>query len=221
MNLVDVPSSTPGMETLAHAYAFAGSAARFAVDHIETLKQADNVLANRCGLVLEAANAGFGVGQETALLLIGVGQGLLGNPLTGAAVVGTGNPVVMTCAAIGAIHYGWRAMSDEDRSALLATVGRAFDVGVELLRAIGNFAYDLVQSLMSRENIEELKRLVSAAAETFGRHLSDITRHLSDKLKEGAHLVYATAGGAAATVWSYVPSRRQTGEGAAEEKPRT
>ncbi|MHA6723800.1 hypothetical protein [Sphingomonas sp. RS2018] len=199
---------TPGMSTLAQAYGFAGNAAQFAIGHIETLKQADNVLANRCGQVLEAATSGFGVGQETAMLLIGVGQSLLGNPLTGKVIIGTGNPIVMTCAAIGAIHYGWKAMNDDDRTALLSTVGAAFDVGIEFLKAIGNFAFDLIQALMSRENFEELKRIVSSVAQGFGRHLSDITRLLSDRFKEGAQIVYSAAGGAAATAWSYIPAIR-------------
>lgn len=199
-----------GMGVLSQLYGFAGSAASFAVEHIETLKAADNVLANRCGQVLEAASIGFGVGSETAMVLIGVGQGLLGNPLTGGAIaVGPGNPIVMTCAAIGAIHYGWKAMNDTERDLLLGTVGAAFNVGVEFVRSIASFAFDLIQALMSRENMEELKRLVAVAAEAFGRHLSDVTRLLSDRLREGARLVYSTANGAASTAWAHVPSLRR------------
>jgi len=198
---------SPGIKMLAQLYGFAGNAAQFAVGHIETLKQADSVLANRCGQVLEAANAGFGVGAETSLILIGVGQGLLGNPLTTASSISAGaNPVVMTCAAIGAIHYGWNAMSDSEREALLANVSGAFKVGVEFIRSVTRFAMDVIHALMSRDNLEELRKLVASVAGTFGRHLSDITRALSDRVLEGARYFSGAASGAATLVWSYIPS---------------
>jgi hypothetical protein len=196
-----------GSSVLTQLYGFAGSAARFAIEHIETLKQADNILANRCGQVLEAANQGFGVGAETALVLIGVGQGLLGNPLTVAASASAGaNPIVMTCAAIGAIHYGWNAMSEAERETLLGTVSSAFAVGVEFIRSVTRFAMDVIQALMSRDNLEELKKMVAGAAEAFGRHLSDVTRALSDRVYEGARYFSGAASGAATVVWSYIPS---------------
>nr|WP_314444439.1 hypothetical protein [uncultured Sphingomonas sp.] len=193
---------------LSQLYGFAGSAAKFAVEHIETLKAAENILANRCGQVLEAANVGFGMGAETALILIGVGQGLLGNPLTGATAVSATNPIVMTCAAVGAIHYGWKAMSDNERDALLSSVSAAFKVGVEFIRSVANFALDVIQSLMSRENLEQLKKMVVSAAATFGRHLSDITGAFSDRVAESAKYVSAAAGRAGNSVWARLPSIR-------------
>lgn len=200
---------TAGVSALSQLYGFGASAARFAVEHIETLKQADNLLAARCGHVLEAANAGFGVGGETALVLIGVGQTLLGNPLAGGAVlVAAHNPVVMTCAAIGAIHYGWKAMNDREREALLRSVGTAFDVGIELVRSIASFAYNLIQKLMSKENFAELKRMVTGVAKVFGRHFSDVSRLLSDRIREAAGAVGSTVGGAASAAWALAPSVR-------------
>jgi catechol 2,3-dioxygenase-like lactoylglutathione lyase family enzyme len=202
-------ASTAGVTTLSHLYGFASSAAQFAVNHIETLKQADSAVANRCGQVLEAANEGFGVGSETALVLIGVGQSLLGNPLTGSVTVAAGtNPIVMTCAAIGAIHYGWNAMSEKEREVLLRTVSDAFAVGVELVRSIARFAVDMIKALMSAENIAELKKMVADVAAAFGTRLSEITRALTDRIREGSRYVAGAAGGGASTVWSYVPSFR-------------
>lgn len=206
MDLV-VQGEPAGMTALAGIYGFAENAAAFAIQHIETLKAADNLLANRCGQVLEAANAGFGIGAETALVLIGVGQGLLGNPLTaGAAVPAGANPVVITCAAIGAIHYGWQAMSESEKEALLGTVGAAFQVGAEFIRSVTSFAFGLIQSLMSQENYQELKKLVATAAAAFGRHLSDVTGALSDRVAEGARYISEAASGAASTLWTYVPA---------------
>lgn len=207
MTLPNMPVGSPGLTSLAQLYGFAGNIASFAVSHIDTLKAADNALANRCGLVLEAANSGFGVGHETAMILIGVGQGMLGNPLTGTVASGAiTNPIVMTCAAVGAIHYGWKAMSDSERDALLKTVGSAFQIGVEFIRSIASFAFDFIQTLMSRENLAELKRLVVEAAASFGRRLGDVTHLLSDRLIDGASYVRVTAGNAASAAWAHVPN---------------
>ena len=200
--------ASTGVSSIAQLYGFSGSAANFAIRHIQTLQNADNVLANRCGQVLEAAMVGFGVGGETALVLIGAGQALLGNPLTGAAVAPlASNPIVMTCAAIGAIHYGWKAMNEKERQAFLGTVSAAFDVGVEFIRSILHFAVEKIRSLMSRNNFAELKKLVRSGAALFGRHLSDVTRALSDRLADGARYCSGAATGAASTVLSYVPGR--------------
>lgn len=203
----EVMGGTPGTQALAQIYGFASSAAQFVFEHIDVLKQADNVLANRCGQVLEAANDGFGMGAETSLIIIGLGQALLGNPLTAGPVVAAGsNPVILTCAAIGAVHYAWKAMSDSEREMILKVVGTAFNVGVELIRSIAAFSFSVIQNLMSRENFEELKRMVSSVAILFGRHLSDVTRALSDRIAEGAHLVYSTAGGVASATRARMPS---------------
>jgi hypothetical protein len=198
-------AASTGAAALSHLYSFTSSAAQFAVEHIEALKQAESVVANRCGQVLEAANQGFGVGAETALVLIGVGQALLGNPLTGGAVASGANPIVMTCAAVGAIHYGWNAMSDREREALLKTVGEAFNVGVELIRSVARFTVDTIKALMSAENIAELKRMVADVAAGFGKMMSEITKAVSDRIYEGSAYVVGTVGSAASLAWSYVP----------------
>jgi hypothetical protein len=180
---------------------------RSSPQHIDTLKQAENALANRCGQILEAANVGFGLGNDTALILIGVGQSLLGNPLTGSVAVTAGaNPIIMTCAAIGAIHYGWKAMSDEERETLLKGVSGAFKLGVELIRSIASFAFDMIKALMSAENMAELKKMVASVAAAFGKRLSEITRALSDRIVDTSQYAASVAGSAASTAWSYVPS---------------
>jgi len=215
LQLSTVIAGSTGANSLSQLYGFTVEAARFAVSHIDTLKAADNAIANRCGQLLEAANEGFGLGNETALVLIGVGQQLLGNPLTGGAMGAAGtaalaNPVVMTCAAIGAIHYGWNAMSQDERDAVLKVVGGAFRVGVEFIRSLANFAVDMIKSLMSAENIAELKKMVADTAAAFGTRLSQITRAVSDRLVEGSTYAASVAGSAASTAWSYVPSLRRS-----------
>lgn len=111
----------------------------------------------------------------------------------------------MTCAAIGAIHYGWKAMNEKERQVFLNTVSAAFDVGVEFIRSLMRFAVDMIQTLMSRDNLLELKKLVRSAAALFGRHLSDVTRAFSDRVIEGARYCSTAASGAAATLRTYVP----------------
>lgn len=156
------------------------------VQHIDTLKGMDNALANRCGLVLESASLGFGIGAELGLVVLGLGQAILGNPLTAPATVAAASPVVVTCAAIGAIHYGWNAMSESEREMVAERVGSAFNVGVELVRTLGRFTLDAIKSIMSRQNFEELKKYVRVAAATFGNRLSDVTHKLTDRVGEGA-----------------------------------
>jgi len=210
MSILTGLAGSTGMTTLGQLYGFASSAAQFAVEHIDKLKSADNLLANKCGLLLEQAVAGWGMGSETALLVIGIGQHLLGNPLTAGVVMTPGvNAVVVTCAALGAIHYGWKAMSDEDREMLVTAVGSAFAVGAELIRSIASFAYDKLKALMSAENMAELRKLVADVAGAFGTRLSEITRKLSDRIVERSSYAIATAGGAASAAWARVPALRR------------
>lgn len=189
-----ISAGSTGLATLAKLYGFATPAAVFIAEHIETLKSAENVLANRCGLVLEAAQQGFGVGGEVGLMVIGLGQAILGNPLTGkVAVAGATNPVVLTCAAIGAIHYGWGAMSQGEKDRLVEVVAKAFKVGAELIRSLATFALSTIKALLSRENMEELKRYVRDMAALFGNRLSDITHKITDRIYEGATAVKGAA----------------------------
>ncbi len=182
-------TGSTGLTSLSKLYGIALPAAGFILEHIESLKGLDNPLANRCGLVLEAATVGFGVGSELGLVVIGLGQAILGNPLTGAAAgaaVTTISPVVLTCASIGAIHYGWSAMPERDRDELAQLVGKAFNIGAEFIRSLARFALDTIKSIMSRQNIEDMKKFVTEAAASFGNRFSDITHKVVDRIAEGA-----------------------------------
>jgi hypothetical protein len=177
--------STSGVVALGQLYGFGRNAAAFAVEHVDTLKQADNLLANRCGEVLEAVIVGFGMGEKAGLALIGMGQTLLGNPMTGTAMVATGvSPIVLTCASIGAVHYGWNALTDSEREKLIGIVGAAFGLGVELIRAIIRFALDTIKLLLTRQNLAEIRKFVGSIAEMFGKRMSEITGALGDRVVE-------------------------------------
>lgn len=43
------------------------------------------------------------------------------------------NPLVMTCAAVGAIYYGWGALSEQERTETLEKLSNGLNVGVELI----------------------------------------------------------------------------------------
>lgn len=204
MNGID---GSNGILALAGQYGFVDKA-EFVISHIDTLKTADSLIANRCGQVLEQTVDGFGVGQESALVLIGLGQALLGNPLTGGVAAATlVNPVAMTCAAVGAIHYGWAALSASEQKVILATVGRAFDLGAELIRAMAAFAAKLLKALLSQESLIELKALVADAAALFGNRLSHVTHRLRDRAAEATRSLTASASQLGQLAHSRLPVR--------------
>ena len=119
----------------------AGADANAWVDgHIKELKQSDVPGIARTGRVLEAAKQGFALGYMTSVVVIAAGQFLLGN--TGAALMSMAsaavlaNPVAMTCAAVGAIFYGWAALSKAEQDELLGSLAEGLELGKELIKAI-------------------------------------------------------------------------------------
>lgn len=201
-----------GITALGQLYGFGKHAAAFAIEHVDTLKHADNPLANRCGEVLDSVIAGFGIGEKAGLTLIGMGQSLLGNPLMGGAAVAAGvSPIVLTCASIGAIHYGWSALSETERQKMLELVGAAFDLGVELVRAIVRFALDTIRLLLSRQNLAEIRRFVASIAEMFGKRLSEVTGLMTDRVAEISRFAAAKASGGVAQLssWRAAPRSKE------------
>src|SRR5689334_2220108 len=99
------------MEAIRKLYGVAVNISDFIDRHIEDLKKSDQAAIAKTGRVLEALKTGFAVGYMASVAVIAVGQLILGNPLSAAMTVGKAvllmNPAAMTCAAIGAICYGW------------------------------------------------------------------------------------------------------------------
>ncbi len=162
--------------------------------HIEEMKNSENSTISRTGKVIEGAKYGFGIGYLVPIAIIAAGQFLLGNTLTAVSTLATAatltNPVAMTCAAVGAIYYGWGALSDLERQEILEKLSRGLEVGVELIKSVIGFVINRTKEFLSSENILELKRYVGSAAEAFGRTLSDVTGNIADKIK-GAYAVVA------------------------------
>jgi len=177
--------------------ASAVAAANDAVDGmIDTLKTNENPTINRIGRVLEGTKFGFMLGYLTPSILTAVGVALTTGDLmaaVGGGVAVLGNPVAGVCAAVGAVYFGWKALNDQERSAILESVGQFLKVGYEMIKAVVQFALNLMKDLLSADNLEELKQTVSEAAEVVGRHLADITHSVKDKAAKTADSLKKTA----------------------------
>lgn len=166
--------------------------------HIDDLKRNASATVRATGNVLDGAKAGFGLGYMTSLVIIAVGQIILGNPLGVLTTVATGvtmtNPIAMTCGAVGAVFYGWKALSEDERNVIVNRITEAFQIGVELIKAMVNFLLNTLGNLLSSENLEEFKKLVAEVAEGFGKSLSDITHSVKDRLADAASAVASVMG---------------------------
>jgi hypothetical protein len=166
--------------------------------HIEEMKGSENPTISRTGRVLEMAKLGFGIGYITGVVIIAVGQFLLGNPLTAIAAVVTPlpNPLAMTCAAIGAIYFGWGALSDLERNELLEKLSKGLEVGIELIKSIVRFVIDMTKELLSSKNIDEIKKFIATAAAVFGKTLGEVTHKVTDVVSDTFDVVKKKSGDA-------------------------
>jgi len=181
-----------GIKTL---YSVSKSIDDFIDEHIEKMKEAQNPTVSRTGRVLEMAKYGFGIGYITPVIIIAGGQLILGNSLAAITTVATAatlsNPIAMTCAAIGAIYYGWNALSDQEKSEMLEKLSQGLEIGIELIKSVIRFVIDKTKEIWNSENLAEIKKNISSAAAVFGKTLGDVTHKISDvvgdsykKLKE-------------------------------------
>ncbi|MCM0082361.1 hypothetical protein L4X63_12255 [Geomonas sp. Red32] len=179
-------------------YGAARSLEDYLDDHIEKMKLSDDTTVSRTGRVLENAKVGFGVGMLPPLIVIAGGQLLLGNPLSavGAILSAPFNPIVMTCAAVGAVYYGWGALSEQERAELLEKVSEGLNVGVEFVKSVILFVREKIKLILSKENVEEFKKYINSVAASFGRSLADVTRKAIDKVKDAFDVLVEKAGAA-------------------------
>lgn len=152
------------------------------------MKEAENPTISRTGKILEMAKYGFGLGYITSVTIISVGQLLLGNTMVAVTTVTTAatltNPVAMTCAAIGAIYYGWGALSDVERNEILDKLSKGLGIGIELIKSIVGFVIDKTKELLSSKNLDEIKEFIGSAAAVFGKTLGDVTRKITDVVSD-------------------------------------
>jgi hypothetical protein len=163
---------------------------------IDKLKSSENLTVNRVGRVLEGTKFGFLLGYLTPSILTAVGVTLTtGNLLSAVAggIAVLGNPVAGVCAAVGAVYFGWKALSDKERKVVLDQVCEFLLVGVEQIKAVINFALNLMSDLLTSDNFKEIKATVAEAASVAGRNIADITHSIKDKAFKAAQTISDTA----------------------------
>jgi len=118
--ILGIAGLNPITAAIAALYSAANGINDFINSHIEVLKCSENPTIASTGRVLEAAKFGFGLGYLSSVAIMAVGQLILGNNLVfGAGSVASmlgsaavlSNPIAMTCGAVGAIYYGWNALT--------------------------------------------------------------------------------------------------------------
>jgi len=156
-------------------------------EHIERLKASDNKIIASTGRVLEGAKFGFGLGYAGSIAILAAGQLLLGNTLAAVAVVGGAvtmtNPIAMTCAAVGAVYYGWAALTEQERSAIVDRLAEGLEMGTELIRSLISFAIRTTTELLSSKQLQEFKTFIANQAAQFGKSLYDVTHQMADFVK--------------------------------------
>ncbi|NJD24849.1 MAG: hypothetical protein FIB06_05530 [Betaproteobacteria bacterium] len=184
---------SPIVAAIQAAYGVASAVNDWLDKHIEDMKSSDNPTVSRAGRVIEMAKYGFGIGYITPVVVIAVGQMLLGNPLGAAATVATAatltNPAAMTCAAIGAIYFGWSALSDTERTEILDKLTRGLQIGAELIIAIVAYVTKHFAEVMNSKNLKEIREYIATTASAFGKTLGDITHKLGDIIGSAVDVV--------------------------------
>ena len=139
------------------------------------------------------AKYGFGLGYLSTVTVIAVGQYLLGNTLAAITTVATAatlsNPIAMTCAAVGAIVYGWGALDERERNDILDRLATGLEIGVELIKSIVAFVITTAKELLNSKILKDLKTFIADKAALFGRSLSDVTHSTADVLNDAAAAV--------------------------------
>jgi hypothetical protein len=198
----------------------------FINSHIREMKASEAPTVERSGRVLEKAKEGFGVGYVTPVVIITTGQLLLGNPLlAGKAVFSAAtftNPIAMTCAAVGAIYWGWGALSKKEQDDLLLRLSDGLEMGIEFIRSIIRFVVERTKDIIGEKNLDELRKFVKAARDqikTFVNSVFESVQEQGGVVIDGAAESLDAAVSATTSVWKRVRSklfaRRKAGVGQA------
>ena len=186
----------------------------FFADHIIHLKSSDVAIIAQTGQVLDGVTAGFGIGYAASTAVIAAGQLMLGNSLDAAVTIGTtaafANPTAATCAAIGALFYGYHALSEDERERFFAKLQDGLQVGVELIKSLISYVESSLTRLLNSETMRSLRVLVGEYATMFGRSIADITKSVSDKAIFIAQQASAMASDAASTIGASIISGATT-----------
>ena len=195
--MIAVSSLSPFALAIKALYGVTFELNSFIDEHIDAMKASANSTISRTGAVLEGAKFGFGLGYMSSVIIISGGQLLLGNSLAAVTEVATAaalsNPMAMTCAAVGAIYFGWSALSDEEREGILERLSEGIQVGKELIKSVFAYVINWFKSINDSVFIKELKEDIRDAAVIFHKNLSDVTKSAADKAEEVLKSVTGTA----------------------------
>lgn len=165
---VGVAALGPMAKAIEVLYGMGSAVNEFVDSHIESLKGSGDPTIASTGRVLEAAKFGFGLGSTSSIAILALGHLMLGNPLSAVvlAVAGPGlsNPLAMTCAAVGAIYFGWGALTAAEKGEILDRVSLGLSLGLELVRSIADFVVRTAQTLLSRKQLREFREYINTQA---------------------------------------------------------
>jgi len=217
--------SNPIVSAISALYGFVQTIDQGLDQLLEKMKQSENSTVSRTASIIEGAKYGFGIGYVTPVIVIAVGQLILGNPLSAVGTVAGAamltNPIAMTCGAIGAIYYGWQALAEDDKNAILSRLMEAFNVGAELIKAMINFVLTRTKDLLSAENLAEVKRFITESASAFGNSLSDVTKAIKDTVVDTFETVSTKAKQGASEAHEFIANKlRREKPGSGSELPK-
>lgn len=177
-------------KAVAALYGSASNFNEFLNNHLYEMQASANATIASTGRILEMAKFGFGLGYMSSVAIIAVGQFLLGNTLAVVTTVATAavmsNPIAMTCGAVGAIIYGWGALSDEQKNQMLDKLAKGLEIGVELIKSLIAFVIGTAKDLLNSRALKDFKIFISEKAALFGCSLSDVTHQAVDVLSDAA-----------------------------------
>ena len=147
MSTFEIPTPiTPIVEAIRLLYGTAKTINDFIDEQIDVMKSSAKEAVQVCGKILEGVKYGFGIGYATSIVAITIGHLLMGNPLQVVTTLTTGatgvaaftNPIAMTCAAIGAIYYGWNALDEHEKETIIERVVNDFKSQGKTVLMIGD-----------------------------------------------------------------------------------
>lgn len=181
-------------------YGMVGTINDYLDDHIQKMKRSENQTISRTGDVLEGAKYGFGLGYVTSVIIIATGQVILGNTLSAAGTLATAvtltNPIAMTCGAVGAIYYGWGALSQAEQAEIIEKLTKGLEVGAELIKSVLNFLISTLKNLLNSKDVAAFKKYIKEYASKFGKSLYEITHGVADFVMDTAEATTTAVGNA-------------------------
>ena len=143
--------------------------------------------------MLKRTYEGYGVGYKVPLAVLAIGRAMIGVDLAVSAPFIASNPVAFTCAAVGAVYYGYNALDEDEKLIIGNRVADAFGFGVELVSSLVRFCIDQMASVFDKDMLRALKESLSQVATALGLTVYEITGALRDRLASAASTSYENA----------------------------